>query len=157
MRSAASFSLLSSIRRCAALTSSRRSTRDVICSTIPCSGSPIPDILKLIEQQTSQQFMVADFIPVPCCFPTCNSVTYAMIDGDNVTPLSRIVNVYDYLDYITNRVMPDFRSKSAKPSKVSGRPLPYPVRRSPRSSSNSPARPAESPATEHSESLPPIC
>ena len=25
-----------------------------------------------------------------------------------MTPLSRIVNVYDYLDYITNRVMPDF-------------------------------------------------
>ena len=25
-----------------------------------------------------------------------------------ITPLPRIVNVYDYLDYITNRVMPDF-------------------------------------------------
>ena len=25
-----------------------------------------------------------------------------------VTPLSRIVNVYDYLDYISNRVLPDF-------------------------------------------------
>jgi len=45
---------------------------------------------------------------VPCCFPTCNSVTYAFIDGEQVTPLSRIVNVYDYLDYITNRVLPDF-------------------------------------------------
>jgi 7,8-dihydro-6-hydroxymethylpterin dimethyltransferase len=68
----------------------------------------IPDILKLIEQQTSGKFVVSDFIPVPCCFPTCNSVTYAFIDGEQVTPLSRIVNVYDYLDYITNRVMPDF-------------------------------------------------
>jgi 7,8-dihydro-6-hydroxymethylpterin dimethyltransferase len=74
----------------------------------PMQRITIPDILKLIEQQTGQQFMVSDFIPVPCCFPTCNSVTYAMIDGENVTPLSRIVNVYDYLDYITNRVMPDF-------------------------------------------------
>ena len=25
-----------------------------------------------------------------------------------MTPLPRIVNVYDYLDYITNRVVPDF-------------------------------------------------
>ena len=35
-------------------------------------------------------------------------MTDAFIDGEHVTPLSRIVNVYDYLDYITNRVMPDF-------------------------------------------------
>jgi hypothetical protein len=68
----------------------------------------IPDILRLIEEQTSGKFVASDFIPVPCCFPTCNSVTYAFIDGERVTPLSRIVNVYDYLDYITNRVMPDF-------------------------------------------------
>ncbi len=62
----------------------------------------------MIEAQTQQKFLVSDFIPVPCCFPTCNSVTYAFIDGEQVTPLSRIVNVYEYLDYITNRVMPDF-------------------------------------------------
>ncbi len=74
----------------------------------PMNRMTIPDILKLIEAQTAEQFMVSDFIPVPCCFPTCNSVTYALIEGDTVTPLSRIVNVYDYLDYITNRVMPDF-------------------------------------------------
>jgi 7,8-dihydro-6-hydroxymethylpterin dimethyltransferase len=35
-------------------------------------------------------------------------VTYAFIDGETITPLLRIVNVYDYLDYITNRVLPDF-------------------------------------------------
>ncbi len=52
--------------------------------------------------------MVSDFIPVPCCFPTCNAVTYAFVDGDRVVPLPRIVNVYEYLDYITNRVVPDF-------------------------------------------------
>ena len=45
---------------------------------------------------------------MPCCFPTCNSVTYAYIDGEkNVTPLPRILKVDDYLDYIANRVMPD--------------------------------------------------
>jgi hypothetical protein len=35
-------------------------------------------------------------------------VTYAFIDAETVTPLPRIVNVHDYLDYITNRVLPDF-------------------------------------------------
>ena len=74
----------------------------------PLQRMTIPDILKLIEQQTAGKFLASDFIPVPCCFPTCNSVTYAFIDGDTVTPLSRIINVHDYLDYITNRVLPDF-------------------------------------------------
>src|SRR5262249_21192765 len=64
--------------------------------------------LRLIESQTSGQFQVSDFVPVPCCFPTCNSATYAVIAGETITPLPRIVNVYDYLDYITNRVIPDF-------------------------------------------------
>ncbi len=74
----------------------------------PMKRMTIPDILKLIETQTVAKFKASDFVPVPCCFPTCNSVTYAFIDGDQITPLPRIVNVYDYLDYITNRVMPDW-------------------------------------------------
>jgi hypothetical protein len=47
------------------------------------------------------------FISVPCCFPTCNSVTYAYVDGDTVSPLPRVLDVDEYLDYITNRVLPD--------------------------------------------------
>jgi len=73
----------------------------------PLRRMTIPDVLRLIEGQTEQRFRASDFVPVPCCFPTCNSVTYAFIDGDQVTPLPRIVNVYDYLDYIANRVFPD--------------------------------------------------
>ncbi|HWQ34029.1 MAG TPA: radical SAM protein [Blastocatellia bacterium] len=77
----------------------------------PAQRMTIPDILELIEEQTKGVFVKKDFVPVPCCFPTCNSVTYAFVDGDNVTPLTRIVNVYDYLDYITNRVMPDWSAE----------------------------------------------
>jgi uncharacterized radical SAM superfamily Fe-S cluster-containing enzyme len=77
----------------------------------PMQRMTIPDVLKLIEEQTAGKFKVGDFVPVPCCFPTCNSVTYAFIDGDTVTPLPRIVDVYDYLDYITNRVMPDYSAE----------------------------------------------
>ena len=66
------------------------------------------------EEQTAGKFVVSDFVPVPCCFPTCNSVTYAFIEGEKVTPLPRILNVYDYLDYITNRVMPDFSMEVKK-------------------------------------------
>jgi len=77
----------------------------------PMQRMTIPDVLKRIEEQTAGQFRVSDFVPVPCCFPTCNSVTYAFIEGDKVTPLPRIVNVYDYLDYITNRAMPDYSAE----------------------------------------------
>lgn len=77
----------------------------------PMTRMTIPDILQLIEEQTKGVFVKKDFVPVPCCFPTCNSVTYAFIDGETVTPLTRIVNVYDYLDYITNRVMPDWSAE----------------------------------------------
>jgi 7,8-dihydro-6-hydroxymethylpterin dimethyltransferase len=67
-----------------------------------------PDIIRWIEEQTEGMFRATDFIPVPCCFPTCNSVTYAYIDEQkNITPLPRILNVDDYLDYISNRAMPD--------------------------------------------------
>lgn len=67
-----------------------------------------PDILLLMETQMEGIFKASDFVPVPCCFPTCNSVTYAYIDENRtVTPLPRILNVDDYLDYIGNRVMPD--------------------------------------------------
>ena len=67
-----------------------------------------PDIIRLIADQTEGLFRKTDFVPVPCCFPTCNSVTYAYIDEErNVTPLPRLLKVDDYLDYISNRVMPD--------------------------------------------------
>jgi len=35
-------------------------------------------------------------------------VTYAFVEGDQVTPLPRIVNVHDYLTTFPNRVLPDF-------------------------------------------------
>ena len=68
----------------------------------------IPDILRALEEQTGGTFLVSDFVPVPCCFPTCNSVTYAYLGDDGeVTPIPRLLNVDDYLDYISNRIIPD--------------------------------------------------
>jgi uncharacterized radical SAM superfamily Fe-S cluster-containing enzyme len=74
----------------------------------PMQRLTIPDVVSLIEDQTGGKFRTSDFVPIPCCFPTCNSVTYAFVEGDQVTPLPRIVDVSNYLDYITNRVAPDF-------------------------------------------------
>ncbi|GER90648.1 hypothetical protein KDW_48100 [Dictyobacter vulcani] len=73
----------------------------------PMQRLTIPDILQALQEQTHELLTVADFVPVPCCFPTCNSVTYVLNDGDTVLPLTRVLNVEDYLDYITNRAVPD--------------------------------------------------
>jgi 7,8-dihydro-6-hydroxymethylpterin dimethyltransferase len=77
----------------------------------PMRRMTIPDIVQLIEAQTKGKFVASDFVPVPCCFPTCNSVTYAFVEGDRVIPLPRIIKVNDYLDYITNRIVPDFSNE----------------------------------------------
>jgi 7,8-dihydro-6-hydroxymethylpterin dimethyltransferase len=92
----------------------------------PLQRVTIPDVLRSIETQTGGIFRQDDFVPVPCCFPTCNAVTYAFVEDAEppadrpgadargflarrkITPLPRIVNVHDYLDYITNRAVPDF-------------------------------------------------
>jgi uncharacterized radical SAM superfamily Fe-S cluster-containing enzyme len=73
----------------------------------PLERMTIPDVIRHIEKQTDGLFTVSDFVPVPCCFPTCNSVTYAYVDGDTVLPLPRVLDLDEYLDYITNRVLPD--------------------------------------------------
>lgn len=73
----------------------------------PMQRLTIPDILTALEEQTGGTLLVSDFVPVPCCFPTCNSVTYVLNDGETVLPLTRVLNVEDYLDYITNRAVPD--------------------------------------------------
>ncbi|MGH9069628.1 MAG: radical SAM protein [Acidimicrobiales bacterium] len=72
----------------------------------PMERMTIPDVLRGVEAQTDGLFKASDFVPVPCCFPTCNSVTYAFVEGESVTPLTRLLNVEDYLDYLTNRAVP---------------------------------------------------
>ena len=73
----------------------------------PLQRMTIPDVLRLIDDQTDGLFRLSDLVPIPCCFPTCNSVTYAYLDDDNVVPLPRLLDVEDYLDYIANRALPD--------------------------------------------------
>jgi len=72
----------------------------------PLARITIPDVLNGLEAQTGGVFKLADFVPVPCCMPTCNFVTYAFIDGDEVTPLTRLIDVEMYLDYLKNRTLP---------------------------------------------------
>ncbi len=72
----------------------------------PLERMTIPDVLLRLEEQTNGLIRLDDFVPVPCCMPTCNFVTYAMIEGDSVTPITRMLDVSFYLDYIKNRTLP---------------------------------------------------
>ena len=73
----------------------------------PMQRMTIPDVLGLIEAQAGEHFVRSDFVPIPCCFPTCNFVTYAYVDHGHVTPLPRVLDVEPYLDYLANRTLPD--------------------------------------------------
>jgi uncharacterized radical SAM superfamily Fe-S cluster-containing enzyme len=74
----------------------------------PMTRMTIPDLLDALERQTNGQFRRSDFVPVPCCMPTCNFVTYALLDGDSVTPITRLVDVQGHLDYLKNRTLASF-------------------------------------------------
>ena len=65
------------------------------------------DVIHAIVEQTGGALVPSDFFPVPCCFPTCRSVTYLLVEGETVIPIPRVLHVEDHLDYVTNRVLPD--------------------------------------------------
>ena len=71
------------------------------------------DVIRAVCNQLPDWFREDDFIAVPCCSPTCRSATYALYDGDDLVPLPRLVDVEDYLDYITNRALPDLDVRRA--------------------------------------------
>ena len=75
----------------------------------PLDRETLADVIHGIAEQTDGMFLESDFVPVPCCHPTCRSATYAYVEDGKVTPLPRVVEVDKYLDYITNRALPDIR------------------------------------------------
>ena len=72
----------------------------------PMERVTIPDVIHGIVEQTNDRFVLEDFVPVPCCFPTCQVNSYIYVDGEEATPLPRLLKIEDYLDYITNVALP---------------------------------------------------
>lgn len=67
----------------------------------------LPDILAGLEVQTNGLLLKSDFVPVPCPHPTCSAVTYIFTDEEQITPITRIIEVDDYLDYFKNQIITD--------------------------------------------------
>ena len=65
------------------------------------------DVMRLICEQVPEWFVMDDFVPVPCCFPSCRSMSYMLVDGEGVIPFTRLLEIEDYLDYVANRIAPD--------------------------------------------------
>jgi uncharacterized radical SAM superfamily Fe-S cluster-containing enzyme len=74
----------------------------------PLHRITLPDVLHSLEDQTGGILRVSDFLPAPCPHPTCSACTYAFKDGDQLIPVTRLVNAEDYLDFITNRTILHF-------------------------------------------------
>jgi len=73
----------------------------------PLHRYTLPDVLHALEAQTGGLFRVDDFRPVPCPHPTCSASSYAVVHEGAVTPITRMLDVDDYLDFVTNRAVPD--------------------------------------------------
>src|SRR5215218_6006669 len=71
------------------------------------------EVIDAIAEQLPDWFRADDFVPVPCCSPTCRSATFALYDGEDLVALPRLVDVEQYLDYVTNRAVPDFEVREA--------------------------------------------
>jgi uncharacterized radical SAM superfamily Fe-S cluster-containing enzyme len=77
------------------------------------------DVLHAIADQLPHWFTTEDFFPVPCCAPTCRSITYLLTQGHpdepdfGLVPIPRLLDVEDYLDYVANRVVPDLTIREA--------------------------------------------
>ena len=71
------------------------------------------DIMHTLAAQLPDWLAVPDFVPVPCCFPTCRSMCYGLVDGDSFLPIARLVDVEEYLDYAANRVVPALEIRHA--------------------------------------------
>ena len=65
------------------------------------------DVIHGLVAQCPVWFEVSDFFPVPCCFPTCRSITYLLADEEDVLPIPRLLPMDRCLDYVTNRALPD--------------------------------------------------
>lgn len=73
---------------------------------LPDITSPtIPQVLQEIETQTDGVFEVSDFRPIPCPHPHCTAISYILVDDKEVTPLTDIVNVDEYIDYAKDRTL----------------------------------------------------
>lgn len=71
----------------------------------PLDRITLPDVIHAIEKQTNSMFVSEDFIPLPCSYPLCCSLTYAYRNKNKIIPITRKIKIEDYLDYFKNQIL----------------------------------------------------
>ncbi|KKK79829.1 hypothetical protein LCGC14_2829580, partial [marine sediment metagenome] len=71
----------------------------------PLHRTTLTDVFRKVEEQTGGMLRIDDFVPVPCPFPSCSGLTYVYSEDGKATPITRLIDVGDYLDFIKNRTM----------------------------------------------------
>lgn len=79
----------------------------------PLSRLTNADVIAAVSRQLPEWFVPSDFVPVPCCFPTCRSMAYALVDDGRLVPFTRMLDIEEHLDYLANRVTPDRALRAA--------------------------------------------
>lgn len=80
----------------------------------PLTRLTAPDIFRELEKQTGGMFKPSDFVASPCCTPTCAFATYALLLGDRVLPLPRVLPVEQHMQRLANRSMPQLGDELAQ-------------------------------------------
>ncbi|MDE1852866.1 MAG: radical SAM protein [Thaumarchaeota archaeon] len=73
----------------------------------PLDRVTLPDVIKGAASQSGYGLLQSDFFPIPCCSPNCSTATYVYLEDGRATPLTRVVDHEDYMDYFSNRALPD--------------------------------------------------
>ena len=72
----------------------------------PGDRMTITDVIAAVDRD-SGPFVRDDFVPVPCCDPMCPAATYAWVHDGRVVPVTQLVPVEAYLDYLDGTAMPN--------------------------------------------------
>jgi len=70
----------------------------------PLDRMTLPDVILGLEAQTDGMFRRDDFAALPCSHPNCCSLTYAYVEGGQVRPIPRYVDIEAYLGLIGNTI-----------------------------------------------------
>ncbi|MFW9788606.1 MAG: radical SAM protein [Candidatus Thorarchaeota archaeon] len=69
------------------------------------SAISVPRVLDAIESQTNGILEKNDFRPIPCPHPHCTAISYVLVDDEEITPLTDMVDVDEYIDYARDRTL----------------------------------------------------
>lgn len=70
----------------------------------PKDRTTLTCVIREVEKQTNGMFRKDDFVPLPCPYPPCCSLTYAYIKNGIPVPITRNLDIKKYYDYVNNQI-----------------------------------------------------